>query len=175
MLQLITGNIIALIASILMVISGSIKDRKKIIYVQTIQILFFTISDIILGGYTGAIINLISLVRNILTYNDKLTNIAKAILITLSVSLSLYFNNLGFLGLLPIISMVTFTLFMNTKNTIKLKLLIAFTMVLWLIYDITIRSYTSSIFDFLSLIANIVTVYQLINKNKTKVKVKTNK
>ena len=166
MLQLLLGNIIALIASILMVISSSLKDRKKIIYVQTIQILFYTISDLILGGYTGAIINAISLVRNILSYKDKLTNPWKATIIILSVLLSLYFNNLGFLGLLPIISTVTFTLFMNVKSTIKLKLLIIFTMVLWLIYDIAIKSYTSAAFDFFSAIANIVTLIQIKVKNR---------
>ena len=166
MIQLISGNIVALIASILMVISGSLKDRKKIIYVQTLQIIAFTITDLILGGYTGAIINLISLVRNVLSYNDKLNNTAKIILIILSISLSLYFNNLGLIGLLPIISMVAFTLFMNTKDTIKLKALIIFTMVLWLIFDIYIKSYTSAIFDFISIIANIFTSIQLYKNLK---------
>ena len=74
MAQLICGNIVALIASILMVISGSVKDRKKIIYIQTLQILGFTLSTLILGGYTGTIVNLISLFRNYLCYKDKLTN-----------------------------------------------------------------------------------------------------
>ena len=78
-IQLISGNIVALIASILMVVSGSLKDRKKIIYVQTLQIIAFTISDLILGGYTGAIINVISLIRNNLVYVDKLTTMPKII------------------------------------------------------------------------------------------------
>ena len=34
MLQLVSGNIVALIASILMVASGCVKNRKKIIYIQ---------------------------------------------------------------------------------------------------------------------------------------------
>lgn len=38
MTQLLCGNIVALLASILMVYSGSVKDTKKIIYIQTIQI-----------------------------------------------------------------------------------------------------------------------------------------
>jgi hypothetical protein len=165
-LQIICGNIVALIASILMLVSGMVKDRKKIIYIQTLQILAFAISDLILGGYTGTIVNLISLVRNYLCYKDKLTNIKQIILIILSVVFSLLFNNLGFLGLLPLISTVVYTCFMNVKDTIKLKSLIIFTMVLWLIYDTFIKSYTSAIFDFFSIIANIVTIYQLYNNKK---------
>lgn len=160
-LQLICGNIVALIASMLMVYSGSVKNRKKIIYIQTVQILAFTLSNLILGGFTGAIVNLISLVRNILCYKDNLTNDKKLILILLCITFSLLFNNLGFLGLLPLISTVVYTCFMDVKNTIKLKLLIIFTMVLWLIYDTFIRSYTSAVFDAFNIIANAVTIYQL--------------
>ena len=36
MIQIISGNVVALIASTLMVISGSLKERNKIIYVQAI-------------------------------------------------------------------------------------------------------------------------------------------
>ena len=165
-MQLICGNIVALIASMLMVYSGSVNNRKKIIYIQTVQILAFTLSNLILGGFTGAIVNLISLVRNVLCYKDKLTNDKKLMLIILSIIFSLWFNNLGFLGLLPLISSVVYTCFMDVKSTIKLKSLIIFTMVLWLIYDTFIRSYTSAIFDFFSIIANIVTIYQLYHKNK---------
>ena len=162
-MQLICGNIVALIASILMLISGIVKDRKKIIYIQSLQILAFAISDLILGGYTGTIVNLISLLRNYWCFKDTLTNDKKTILIFLSVVFTLLFNNLGFLGLLPLISTVVYTCFMDVKNTIKLKLLIIFTMVLWLIYDIFIQSYISAAFDFFSIIANIVTIYQLSN------------
>ena len=169
-MQIICGNIVALIASILMLISGIIKDRKKIIYIQTLQILAFAISDLILGGYTGTIVNLISLARNYWCYKDKLTNTKKITLILLSITFSLLFNNLGFLGLLPLISTVVYTCFMDVKNTIKLKSLIIFTMVLWLIYDSFIKSYTSAVFDFFSIIANAITIYQLAHKNNTQTK-----
>ena len=62
---IVIGNIIALIASIIMVYSGLLKQKKKILYTQTIQILLAVISNIVLGGLTGAIINALSCVRNI--------------------------------------------------------------------------------------------------------------
>ncbi len=164
MLQLICGNVVALIGSILMVCSGIVKNRRKIIYIQTLQILCFTISDLILGGFTGAIVNLISIIRNILCYKDKLTNNIKMIIILISIVLSLSFNNLGFLGLLPLISTVVYTCFMNVKDTIKLKFLIIFTMIMWLIYEFIIHAYTSALFDFFNIIANTVTIYQLVHK-----------
>ena len=77
--------------------------------------------------------------------------------------LSLKFNNLGLLGLLPMISTVTYIWLMNIKDVCKFKLLIAFTMLLWFIYDIMIKSYTSSVFDFVSMIANLITIFHMRN------------
>ena len=75
------------------------------------------------------------------------------------------FNNLGLIGLFPVISMVTYVWLMNVKDVRKFKILIAFTMLMWLIYDVIIKSYTSALFDFANLIANVATAFQ-ITKSK---------
>lgn len=160
MIQIIIGNIIALKASLLMVYSGLIKKKEKIIYVQTVQIGMSVISNIVLGGITGAIINAISCIRNILCYKNKLTNKEKTIIILVSIVLSLLFNNLGFIGILPLISTVVYTLLMNTIDVIKLKKLIIFTMIMWFIYDIYLKAYTSAIFDFMTIITNSIAIYK---------------
>ena len=41
-------------------------------------------------------------------------------------------------------------------------------MVMWLIYDLYIKSYTSGIFDFMSVIANIVAIWQIKRYNYSK-------
>ena len=167
-MQIIIGNIIALIASIIMVYSGYLKQKKKILYVQTIQIGLSVLSNIVLGGITGAIINAISCVRNILCYKEKLNNTSKTILIALATVLSLYFNNLGAIGLLPLISTIIYILLMNIKNVIKFKYLIIFTMILWFFYDLYIKSYTSACFDAMCIITNMGSIIQM-NKQKFKV------
>lgn len=166
MIYIIIGNIIALIASIIMVYSGFLKQKKTILYAQTIQIVLSVLSNIVLGGITGAIINALSCVRNILCYKNKLDLKAKIILIFLATTLSLMFNNLGVIGLLPVISTITYILLMNTKDILKFKWLIIFTMLMWLIYDLSIKSYTSAIFDFMNIVANIISIIQIRLQNK---------
>ncbi len=161
MLSIIVGNIIALIASILMVYSGVLKQKKKILYFQTVQIGLSVISNIILGGITGAIINVLNLIRNILCYKDKLRLKEKIIITILAIILTFKFNNLGYVGLLPLISTVLYIWLMNIKDVRKFKLLIIFTMLTWFIYDIVIKSYTSAIFDFMNIVANILTLLQI--------------
>ena len=118
-MQIIIANIIALIASLVMVYSGYLKTKKTIIYAQSIQIGLLVVSNIILGGITGAKINLINCIRNILCYKEKLNNTYKIVLIILSSILTLSFNNLGFIGLLPLISGVTYILLIDIKDVIK--------------------------------------------------------
>ena len=92
-MSLIIGNVVALLASIAMTLSGLFKNKKQIILMQSIQIALFIISNLVLGGYVGAIVNFISLIRNIICYKDKLDIKGIIIITVLSVGLSLYFNN----------------------------------------------------------------------------------
>ena len=163
MFYLLIGNFIALVASLIMVYTGFIKKKETIIFVQAIQILLLVISNIVLGGITGAIINGVSFFRNIIVYKNKLTRNKKIILIVISATLTLMFNNHGLIGLLPLVCTIVYTSLIDTKDVVKLKWANAFTLFLWLIYDLYIRSYTSSIFDFISIISNLIGIYQ-INK-----------
>lgn len=161
MVQIIIGNIIALIASILMVLTGFPKKKKKILFIQIIQIALSVISNLVLGGYTGAIINAVSCVRDILCYKEKIGNKEKIIIIILAVGLSFVFNNLGWIGLLPLAATVVYIIFMNSKDVVRFKILIIFSMIMWLIYDLYIKSYTSGVFDFMSVIANLIAILQI--------------
>lgn len=156
--MIILGNIIALIASILMVYTGLLKDKKLIVYLQTIQIGLSVVSNIVLGGITGAIINFLGMIRNILCYKNKLGIIEKIIISILAVGLSICFNNLGIVGYTPALSTVVYIWCMTTKDIKKFKLLIIFTMFVWFIYDVYIKNYSAATFDFLTLFANFVTL-----------------
>ena len=161
------GNVIALIASIIMVYSGTIKDKKRILLVQGIQIGLSVVSNIVLGGITGAIINALSFVRNILCYNDRFNKREKIVFTILSIGLTIAFNNLGIIGYLPLISTVVYLWLITLKDVVKFKYLIIFTMVMWAIYDITIKSYTSFAFDLFTILTNLIAIYQL-KRNKSK-------
>lgn len=167
-MQIVIGNIVALVGSVLMAYSGIIKEKQKIIIVQTIQMLMLGLSNIILGGIPGAIINSVNCIRNILCYEEKLGFKEKLILVTISVGLSIYFNNLGIIGILPVIATVFYTMLMDMKNVVKFKVLLIFTLILWGIYDIYIKSYTSAIFDFITIGANIFSIYKIYKLKENK-------
>lgn len=161
MSYIVIGNIVALMASVAMVYAGILKDKKQILSAQTVQCGLFILSNIILGGIPGAIVNFLSCIRNILCYKGKLGIFEIVILATLSVSLTVIFNELGIIGLLPMISTVLYIFFMNTKSIVKFKILVISTTVLWLIYDICIKSYTSALFDLFCVITNVISLIQI--------------
>ena len=167
-MKVLIGNIIALIASIIMVYYGLVKNKKKILFLQLIQLILCVISNIILSSFSGAIINALSCVRNVLAYKDKFGKKEKTIIIVLSTVLSVIFNNIGFIGLLPVISMITYICFMDTKDILNFKLLIIFTLLMWGIHDFYIKSYTSSIFNFVSIFTNGIAILQLSYKDLKK-------
>ncbi len=163
---MLLGNVIGLLGSILLIYTGFIKEKKRIIYVQSIQITFFVISNLILGGITGAIVNVISLFRNILCYNEKLNKKNKILISIVVIFLSVLFNNYGLIGFLPLISTITYLWLINIKDVIKFKYLVIFTMIMWGIYDLTIKCYTCFIFDMLTILSNLYSIYK-IKKKKT--------
>ena len=165
-MALIIGNIIALIASILMVYSGIIKKKKKVLYIQSIQIGLSIISNIVLNGISGAIINTIGFIRNILCYKNKLGIVAKIIITIVSIVLIVWFNNLGLIGYLPLISTVVYLWLMTVKDVTRFKVLIIFTMILWSIYDFTIKSYTACAFDVFTIVTNIIGIIKIKGGNK---------
>ena len=160
-MSLIIGNTLALIASLLFVYSGILKRKDKILITQSIQKALSTLSNIVLKGYSGAITHALSFIRNILCYYDKLNILVKIIITILTIILTLLFNNLGVIGLLPLISSILYLWFMDIKDIIKFKYLMLITIVLWGIYDLTIKSYTSFIFGIFSAITTIISIVQI--------------
>ncbi|MCX4249491.1 MAG: YgjV family protein [Bacilli bacterium] len=160
MAYVVVANIIALIGSVFMVLASYVKSDKRCVILQSFQIFMFIISNIILKGITGVVINSLSLLRNIFAYKQKLNNYIKYMILGFMVVLSIMFNNLGIVGYLPIIGTTVFTIFINNEDTFKFRLSLSFSILMWLIYDVYIMSYSSAIFDLFSVIGGIFVLFR---------------
>lgn len=163
MKTVLVGNILAFIASIFMVSSGFIKSKKRIIICQTFDSLFFTLSDLILNGFTGLLVNVIMLIRNLLVYLNKYTLLSKIIIIAFTFWIGIILNNNGIPGYLPLIAAFIYVFLGDTENVILYKIYMIIMMIMWIIYDIFIKSYVGAFFDFLTIMANIYAIF-VINK-----------
>jgi len=73
---------------------------------------------------------------------------------------------LGIIGYLPFVAIAVYTWLINIKDVVKFKILIIFTLVLWVIYDFTVKSYTATLFDMFTIISNVIAIISIKKKVK---------
>lgn len=163
---MVVGNVLGLIASIAMVISGIVLSKKKILIVEIIEVGLFTLADLIMGGVSGALVNFMNLISCILCYKDKLTLLAKILITIATVTISVTCNEPSILGVVLIISMLIYLWCLDLKDVVLFKCVLIFVMTVWCIYDISIRLYSAAIFDFLTVMMNVISVIHLERQKK---------
>lgn len=165
--SLVIGNILMLMASILMVCVGMIKNNRKVIAVQTGQMIIMTAGDFLLGSIPGAITSVLAIVRNVLCYNQKLGPLSKIVIIIVLAVSSLLFNNIGWLVLIPIFAASLFTWFVDTEDIIGMKVLIIVNSLCWAIHDSYIQAYTVLPFDIITIISTTISLIAILRASRT--------
>lgn len=165
-MSVVIANVIDFIAALIQVGSGSIKQKRKILIVQIIQLLMQGVSMLILGGVTGAISNVLSCFRNYLCYKEKLNVYWKVILIAASIGMTIVLNEQGVLGIIPAAVCTIFIIFMDVKDPVKFKLLVTLSFVPWMFYHFILRSYVGAIFDAATIITNGITLCVMLKERR---------
>ena len=162
--NIVLGNVIAFFGSGLMVLSGFVTKKKAFLMVQNVMFAILATANLVLGGVTGCIVNLVSIVRNVLSVRVRFTWAWKAVFIALQVALSVSTNTQGLLGWLPIMSGIIFTAFLDVQDEKKLKLVVLAAQSMWVIYDFALMNYTGFAFDIFALLSNSIALYRLSRK-----------
>lgn len=156
MYTLFLGNAVAFIGCIIMVGIGLLKKKSHILLAQCVQCSFMGAGNLLLGGISGFIANIVTVMRNLVFARFPITTAWKLIFIAVQLLLSLGSRGDGWICWLPILAAAAFTWFLDTKSEAFLKLVIIGTMVLWLIYDIFYRNYVAATFDVLTIVSNTI-------------------
>ena len=122
--------------------------------------------NLILGGVSGFISNVVTIFRNLVFLKLKNTVFLKVFFILLQLVLSWSSLTAGFISWLPLIAAALFTWCMDTKSAVKLKIVILCTQVMWLAYDLYFRNYVASAFDVMTMVSNVIGLYMVCKKNK---------
>lgn len=155
-MRLVIGNIFTLIASILMLKQGLIREKDRIIYLQSLQFVFYMIGDAILGGFAGALVNAINILRNVFYYKNKLRKKKIIIMSIFLLIFTIFINKLGVIGYFPSLIFIICAIILKTENIYKIKILMILSLSLWIVYDFKIQAYTSMLFEIFGVITNIL-------------------
>ena len=143
--HILIGNILSFIATIFLFRAVSKRENKALIKLQGQSHLFFTFAGIILKGYSGAVQDGVGCLRNLLIYFDICCSHIKYALLAVSLFGGLLLNNIGAIGLLPILGTMQYT-FISTMPRIsntQLQLSIILNAVLMAIYSLAISNYVN--------------------------------
>ena len=164
MTPLFIGNAISMIGCLIMVGIGFLKRKNQILIAQCIQCLFMGVGNLVLGGVSGFICNIVTILRNLVFVKFRNTIFLKVFFIVLQFLLSIGTLSAGFISWLPLIAAALFTWCMDTKSAAKLKICILCTQVMWLTYDLYYRNYVASAFDVMTMVSNLIGLYMVCRK-----------
>ncbi|MBR3752990.1 MAG: YgjV family protein [Ruminiclostridium sp.] len=127
--SLILGNACSILAMITDSISANQKTPKAVLLVQSLSQLIYCIGTLVLRGYSGAVQNAVSILRNFVAIRNIQSKALEWTLVALGVILGLAFNNLGLMGLLPVLANFQYTLaifrFKDNERALKFSFLLS--------------------------------------------------
>lgn len=149
-------------------ISYQSNNHKKILFLNIASLICACLSYICLSAYTGIAMELIAIIRNIIfLINEKkngkpgyitINEIFMLLFIYLLIIISTIFTYDGFLSLMPVFSSILYTYSIWQKDTKKYKILGIPVSIIWLIYNIYIKSIFAIILEILLIVSEIVGV-----------------
>ena len=163
---LLIGNAISMIGCMIMVGIGFLKKRTHILIAQSVQCIFMGVGNLVLGGVSGFICNIVTIIRNLTFLKFRNTTALKLFFIALQFVLSIGTLSAGWISWLPIVSAALFTWFMDTESEARLKIVILCTMVMWLTYDLHYRNFVASAFDVMTLVSNCMGLHMILKNRK---------
>lgn len=147
--NVIIGNICSLVAMGTDTLGSSRKTARGMLLMQSISQVVLATGAIFLGANSAAVQNGVSLLRNLRAATNKGGKWLEWVFLAIGVVLGLYFNfflpnDIGiWLGLIPILSNVGYSLavYFFTDDEIKLKLAFLLTNVAFVFFNFMIKNY----------------------------------
>lgn len=151
------AQIFSAIGAVLLLVSTFSDTKKKMLGIQIFDAASNTIADALLGGWSGVMLNIIGIARNITTIKgDGKTNKALlSVLVFFTIVVTVMLNPSGFL---PLIAELEYTIVVSRCDLFKSKIALSLNLFLWLFYDILLRSYPVAIADSIILISSLFAI-----------------
>lgn len=163
---------IGAIGIVYIVLAWNAKTRIKILRTQNIGALFFVIHFFLLGATMGALMNIVTFVRNsVFAVRDE-RSWAKSplwvyfFMILGATLLAIFWQ--GWPSILPVLGIIFGTYALSRDNPKQIRLLLLLTSAVWIPYMIVVHSYSGLISQIITTAGLLVGVYRLdMKKNIT--------
>lgn len=127
--NLVIGNACSLLAMGTDTLSASRKKVKSMLWIQNISQALYCLGSLVLHGYSASVQNVVCILRNVSVIMGAKSKILQWFFVISGVVIGVYFNNLGFMGILPVIANLQYTLAIlflkNNERAVKYSFLLS--------------------------------------------------
>jgi len=154
------AQILGFIYALFLLLGNFGKTRGQILLLQTISFFFKALHYLFLSGFSGFLVSLVSMIRNIIFFKLKITFVWTIIFVLIYLLMGIYsYENI--FSTLPVLATIIYTLAVNKNNLLYLRIGLIITSIVWLTYNIYIVSYSGIIIQIITLISNVFLVKKL--------------
>lgn len=165
----IIGHILGLVALIVIFFTYQMREKKLIIFAKTVSIILMCLQYLLIGAFSGFLLNVVCIGRNIAYYykDKKLFSspLVPVIFATAILGLSI-FSWEGYYSIFMILALSINTLCLGYFDPQKLRISLLFTCTCAIIYDLFVGSITGIAFESIAIISAIVGIIRF-TKDKT--------
>jgi hypothetical protein len=161
--MVLAGQIMGWLAALLTFISYQCKEHKKLIVVQTLSSISICISYLLLGAWSGMLLNVICILRNFIIYRKDIKIFsysfwpyALAVLMSITGVLSWQ----GAMSLLIILALAVNTLFLYFPNVQNLRKSIIITSTMVLIYNVYYSVWGGVFNELIAIFSSVIGIYR---------------
>ena len=148
----ILAQILGLFALIVLIISFNKNKKKEILKYQILSSLLFGLQYLLLNAYTGCLMNLICMIRNIIFSKYKKVPIYYLIIVIILMIFLGLLSYQDIYSLLPLIAVILYSIGLYKGKTKIIRIIELISCSLFIIYNIKVQAYIgliSTVIEFL--------------------------
>ena len=159
-MKLIIYQIFGTIATILSIVAFLCKNKKKLLKVQLLANLLYSIQYWIMNAMSASFVTLIAIFRSLFFTNENNKKIKIATLVTAAIIAGIFSFNGTHLSIIPIFCSIVCIFGASIKNVRYYKLVYGACSAIWLYYNICVGAYVIIIANICEIISAIIGYYR---------------
>ena len=167
-MNILVGNIISLVAGIFLIISLCVNNDKKAYKFQFLNTFTLMFASFFFNSLVGVVTLAVASARLMMVFKGKFTFKWAVFFLVLGVTVGLAVNNLGWIGLIPLIAVIQITICNYAYKDIGwIKLSLIVNEAIYLPYFFLVYDYVSTGFQLLTVTIGCISYIKLMKDRKS--------
>ena len=159
----LSGQILGWLAAFLTFLSYQCKEQKKLIFIQILSAASLCVSYLLLGAYSGMVLNVVCILRNVIIYKKNVKFFSYSFwpyVLTFTMGLTGIFSWQGSMSLLIIVALMINTIFIYMPNIQNLRKSILLTSTMVILYNVYYSVWGGVTNELIAIVSSAIGLYR---------------